>query len=339
MNKSKTNEKVRKLWAPITWIVLVALLLSGCAKNQQPKVYHVGILNTNANFAAIGTGFKTEMAALGYVEGKNVVYVQGAASTDPAEAQRQAKTLVDDKVDLIVAFPAPETVAAYQATQGTNIPVVCAYAQLDGTNLIKSVTNPGGNMTGVRYPGPETVDKRLETMLQIAPNVKRIWIGYDKNGPNTAIALAALRPLASSMGVKLVEVPATTQADLAADLAAHANLADIGIDAIIIMPDDFNASPDGFAVISKFAADHKIPLAGGLPWMIQKGAIFANGPDLAAIGKQAADSADEVLKGTAVGTIPVVTPNQQLYINYKLAQGLGLTVPVGLLSEAAQIIR
>jgi len=337
MKKSKTNEKVRKLWAPIAWIMLVALLLSGCA--LKPKVYHVGILNTNANFAAIGTGFKAEMTALGYVEGKNIVYVQGSASTDPAESRRQAKTLMDDKVDLIVAFPAPETVAAYQATQGTNIPVVCAYAQLDGTNMIKSVTEPGGNMTGVRYPGSETVSKRLETMLKIAPNVKRVWIGYDKNGPNTAIALAALRPLASSLGVTLVEVPASAKADLAADLAARANLADVGIDAIIIMPDDFNASPDGFAVISKFAADHKIPLAGGLPWMIQKGAVFANGPDLAAIGKQAAGSADEVLKGVSVGTIPVVTPNQQLYINNKVAQSLGLTVPVGLLSEAAQIIR
>ena len=338
MNKSTTKGMARKLWIPITWIMLAALLLSGCGASK-PKVYHVGILNTNANFAAIGTGFKAEMTKLGYAEGQNIVYVQGAASTDPAEAQRQAKTLVADKVDLLVAFPAPETVAAYQATQGTNIPVVCAYAQLDGTNLIKSVVNPGGNMTGVRYPGPETVDKRLETMLQIAPNVKRVWIGYDKNGPNTAGALAALRPLASSLGVKLVEVPATAKADLAADLASRANLADIGIDAIIIMPDDFNASPDGFAVISKFAADHKIPLAGGLPWMIQKGAIFANGPDLASIGKQAADSADEVLKGTPVGTIPVVTPAQQLYINYKLAQGLGLTVPVGLLTEAVQIIR
>jgi len=338
MNKSTTKGMARKLWIPITWIMLAALLLSGCGASK-PKVYHVGILNTNANFAAIGTGFKAEMTKLGYAEGQNIVYVQGAASTDPAEAQRQAKTLVNEKPDLIVAFPAPETVAAYQATQGTNIPVVCAYAQLDGTNLIKSVTNPGGNMTGVRYPGPESVDKRLETMHQIAPNVKRVWIGYDKNGPNTAVALAALRPLASSMGITLVEVPASTKADLAADLAARANLADIGIDAIIIMPDDFNASPDGFAVISKFATTHKIPLAGGLPWMIQQGAVFANGPDLASIGKLAADSADEVLKGVSVGTIPVVTPNQQLYINYKVAQGLGLTVPVGLLSEAAQIIR
>jgi len=337
MNNMNSRRKYQKKLAVLTWVSVFALLLSACGATK-PKVYRIGILTDNANFAAIGTGFKTKMTELGYTEGKNIVYIEQPISSDPAELQRQAKALVDQKVDLIFAFPAPETVAAYQATQGTNIPVVCAYAQLDGTNMIKSVREPGGNLTGVRYPGPETVSKRLETMLEIVPTAKRIWIGYDKNGPNTAIALGALRPLASSLGVMLVEVPATVKADLAADLSARANLADIGVDAMLIMPDDFNASPDGFAVLSKFAADHKIPLAGGLPTMIQKGAIFANGPDLATIGNLAAVSAKEVLNGTPPGTIPVVTPDQNLYINYKTTQALGLTVPDGLLAQATQII-
>ena len=327
----------RRISTLLAWMIVIILLLGGC--DQKPKVFSVGILTDNANFRAIGVGFKAKMTELGYGVGKNIVYVEQPISSDPADLQRQVRALVDQKVDLIFAFPAPETAAAYAGTQGTNIPVVCAYAQLDGTNMIKNVRQPGGNLTGVRYPGPETVSKRLETMIEIAPDAKRIWIGYDKNGPNTAIALGALRPLAASLGIKLVEVPATVKADLAADLAARAHLADIGIDAIFIMPGDFNASPDGFAVLSKFAADHKIPFAGGLPTMIQKGAVFANGPDLATIGKLAAISADKVIKGTPAGTIPVDTPDQNLYINYKTAQALGLTVPDGLLAQAAQIIR
>jgi putative tryptophan/tyrosine transport system substrate-binding protein len=337
MKTKKSQSKYQRILVLITWLSVSCLLLSACGASK-PKMYRVGILTDNANFAAIGIGFKAKMTELGYAEGKNIVYIEQPISSDPAELPSQAKALVDQKVDLIFAYPAPETAVAYKATQGTNIPVVCAYAQLDGTNMIKSVREPGGNLTGVRYPGPETVSKRLEIMLEIAPTVKRVWIGYDKKGPNTSIALGALRPLASSKGVTLVEVPATVKADLAADLAARANLVDIGVDAIIIMPDDFNASPDGFAVLSKFAADHKIPLAGGLPTMIQKGAVFANGPDLATIGKLAAASADNVLKGTPPGTIPVVTPDQNLYINNLTAQALGLTVPDGLLAQAIQII-
>ena len=329
--------KPPKGWALLTWMGMIALLVGGCSPAS--TVYKVGILTDNPNFHAIGDGFKAKMTMLGYAVGKNLVYVEQPLSSDPADLPRQAKALVDQKVDLIFSFPAPETTAAYAATRGTSIPVVCAYAQLDGTNMITSGRKPGGNLTGVRYPGPETVSKRLETMVTIAPKARRIWIGYDKNGPNTAIALGALRPLAQSLGVKLVEVPVIDKADLAADLSARARLADIGLDAIFIMPDDFNASPDGFAVLSGFASDHHIPLAGGLPWMIQKGAIFANGPDLATIGSLAAASADEILKGTPAGTIPVATPNQNLYFNYRTAKALGLTLPESLLAQATQIIR
>ena len=340
MNKGETNEKVRKLWIPITWIVLVALLMSGCGSAQQNKVYHVGILTSNPSFAAIGDGFKAKMTELGYIENKNIIYiVQKPSSSDPAELQRQVKALVDQKVDLIFTFPAPETVAAQAATQGTNIPVVFAYFQVEGTNLIKSVSAPGGNMTGVRYPGPEMISRRLEILHEMVPTVKRVWISYDKNGPNTPATLAVLRPLASSLDVTLIEVPITKLDELGADLAARTNSADIGIDAIITMPDEFNTSAAGFAVLNKFATDHKIPLAGGISYMAQQGALFINTTDLTNVGALAAPLADQILKGIPAGTIPVVTPNQQLIINYKVAQGLGLTVPSGLLSEATQIIR
>jgi hypothetical protein len=39
------------------------------------------------------------------------------------------------------------------------------------------------------------------------------------------------------------------------------------------------------------------------------------------------------------GTIPLVTPEAHLRINYKTAQELGLNVPEGLLSRADEIIR
>ncbi|MFZ1039762.1 MAG: ABC transporter substrate-binding protein [Anaerolineales bacterium] len=326
----------QKAWALLTCVIVIAMLISGCVASK-PKVYHVGILNVTASFAAIGTGFKSQMTTLGYTEGQNIVYIQGPMSTDPAEIQRQAKALVDQKVDLIVAFPVAETQAAFAATQGTNIPIISAYVQLESTNMIKSLTDPGGNLTGVRYPGPELVGRRLQVLLQMAPNVKRVWVGYDKNGANTAGALATLRPMASSLGVKLVEVPVTTADQLGADLAARADSPDIGIDAILMMPDNLNSA--SFPVLNEFAADHKIPLAGGLLAHAQQGAVFANTADLANVGALAAPLADKVLKGISVGTIPVVTPNQQLFINYKVAQGLGLTVSQGLLSEATQIIR
>jgi putative tryptophan/tyrosine transport system substrate-binding protein len=333
-----TRNKARLGWTIFTLVISASLFLSGCGA-PKPKVYRVGILSSNPSFAAISDGFKAKMTDLGYIENQNVIYILQNPSSDPAEQQDAVKKMIDDKVDLIFTFPTPETAAAYAVTQGTNMPVVFAYAPLEGTNLVKSLREPGGNMTGVRYPGPEMISRRLEILHEIAPNAKRVWIGYDKNSPNIPATLDALRPAAATLGITLVEAPITTLEELEADLTARNELADIGLDAIITMPDEFNTSAAGFTLISEFAAEHKIPLAGGIGFMAKQGALFVNTTNLTNVGALAAPLADKILKGASAGTIPVVTPEQTLTINYRVAQGLGITVPEGLLKQTTEIIR
>jgi putative ABC transport system substrate-binding protein len=259
---------------------------------------------------------------------------------DLTGGQNLAQKFVEDKVDLIfTSGSTPLALTAKAATQGTDVPVVFTYASTEESDLVESVRQPGGNITGVRYPGPELISKRLETLIQIAPEVKRVWIGYEKNNPNIAQTLKVLRPAASSLGVTLVEVPATTLEEVEADLAARDQAADPGLDAIILMPDGFSNSPDGLTMMGEFAAKHKIPLGGSFPYTVEGGAVFGNADNLITVGELAAPLADKILKGTPAGTIPVVTPNQELYINYKVAQELDLTIPEGLLSQAVQIIR
>ncbi len=336
-----SNKKmIKALWGVLTWVMIATLVLSGCAGLQKPKVYHVGMLSTNTAFTAIEKGFKAKMTDLGYIENQNIIYdIQTAKpGITPADRIAMAKKLVENKVDLIYVTGSPDSVAAKAATQGTNIPVVMAYGQLEGTTLVKSVSQPGGNMTGVRYPGPEMITRRLKVLLEIVPEAKRIWVGYLKNGPNTGPALEALRPAAKSLGVTLVEVPAAKMDDIAADLAARAQATDIGIDAIVTMPDELSTSPDNFAITNKFAQEHKIPIGGGIGFQATAGALFINTTDMPNVGALAAPLADKVLKGTPPGTIPIVTPEQTLTINYKVAQQLGLTVPEGLLNLANEII-
>jgi putative ABC transport system substrate-binding protein len=114
---------------------------------------------------------------------------------------------------------------------------------------------------------------------------------------------------------------------------------DIGIDAIFIMPEILTQSPEGWAVIIRFADEHKIPVAGGMVYTAKHGAIFSVVPDSVEMGELAASLADKIFKGTQAGTIMVVTPDSRLWLNYKAIQKLGLTVPEGLLSRADKIIR
>ncbi len=322
-------------------ILVVALLLSGCGGAPTPKVYRVGVLGF-APFTQIAEGFKAKMAELGYVEGQNITYdvqLWDAAVDTPASGTEKIKKFVSDGVDLVFSFPTEQTVLAKAATDGTKIPLVFCFAGLEGNDLVKNVREPGGNITGVRYPGPETTGKRLELLTQIAPTAKRIGVFYQVGYPTTIPALEVLHPLAVKLGVTLVEIPVNNLDEMKADLEARAKQSDPGVDAFLQMADGLTHSADGSALVMKFAKEHSLPYGGGHYYQADQGAVFAYSPYDFEMGQLAAPIANKVFKGTPAGTIPLSTPENHLVINYKVAQELGLTVPEGLLQQASKIIR
>ena len=151
------------------------------------------------------------MAELGYVEGENIVYDFQSAHADAAKMKEISEKFVADEVDLILAITNGAALTAKAATEGTDIPVVFAIAQTEGGELVASVREPGGNITGVRYPGSDLAVKRFEFLLDLAPQTKRIWLTYLANYGAALSALEALRPVASSASVTLVKVPITPE--------------------------------------------------------------------------------------------------------------------------------
>jgi len=333
-----SQDRTRSPWPIFVLILVLTLLLSGCGASAT-RVYRVGILSDLPPFASMGDGFKAKMTELGYIEGQNIVYDFQKVSADPAGEQRAVKKFVEDKVDLIFSFPTEASLTAKALTQGTNIPVVFASAVLEQNDLVKNVREPGGNITGVRFPGPELSVKRFELLLELVPQAKRICVIYNPKYPANPSALEQLRPVASSRGITLVEVPVHSTKDIEVDLQTRAKSADIGIDAILIITDDLSQSPDGWGLISKFAAQHKVPIAGSAGFEADTGAIFSYIPDNVETGMLAAPVADKILRGTQAGTLPVLTPESRLRLNYKVTQELGLTVPDGLLKQASEVIR
>jgi len=321
-----------------TFLIMACVFTSGCGEKKE-KVYHVGILSGAGIFNKIADGFKTKMTELGYIEGTNIVYDLHELDTEPAGQERVARRLVEDKVDLIFAFPTGPSLAAKAAVQGTSIPVVFALAGIEGNNLVESISKPGGNITGVRFPGPESIVKRLDILHELVPKANRIYIIYDHNYPNANIAIEQLRPASRDMGLTLVEDPVNNLEELRASLQERAALDDIGIDAIMIMPEILSQTSEGFGEILKFANEHKAPIAGATAYTADLGAMFSYGPDTFELGMLAAIQADKIFKGTPAGTIMVVTPTIYLRLNYKVIKELGLDVSEGLLSMTKEIIR
>ena len=322
-----------KLWGWLALLlgsVLVGLLISGCGA-EEPKVYRVGILSGLDFFADTADGFKAKMTELGYIEGENIIYDIQTTNFDPAEEQRILEKFVADEVDLIFTFPTEVALAAKAATQGTDIPVLFANSFIEGVDLIESVREPGGNITGVRYPGPDLAVKGLETLLEVAPQAKRVWVPYLQDYPSVPSQLEVLRPTAASLGVTLVEVPATSTAEIEADLQARAQSDDLGLDAILTIYEPLATWPDVVALVTEFAAEHQVPIGNQVVFRIVVNNVQ--------VGRQAAPMADKIFKGTPAGTIPVTSADPVLIINYTEAQELGLTVSESLLRRADEIIR
>jgi putative ABC transport system substrate-binding protein len=302
-------------------------------------VYRVGVLAGLEFAAPTADSFKAEMTELGYVEGENVIYDVQVTDFDMAAYQRILEKFVADEVDLIFVLPTEASLLAKEATQGTDIPVVFAIANIEGTGLVDSVRQPGGNITGVRYPGVEVSLKRFEIMRELVPEATRIWIPYQRGYGNVVYQLEALYPAAEAAGVTLIEAPADNGAELEADLQGRAQADDVGIDAILFLVEPLQVRPDAVEAIVNFAAAHKIPIGGVILIVDDYGSVFEVNVDFTNDGQQAARLADKILRGTPAGTIPVISAESVLKINYAVAQELGLNVDEGLLSQAVEIIR
>jgi putative ABC transport system substrate-binding protein len=122
------------------------------------------------------------------------------------------------------------------------------------------VGEPGGNITGVRYHGPDIALQHFEIMCELAPQAKRMWIPYQRGYPTVASQLEVLYPAAVSVGVTLEEGPANDTAELKVLLDVRAKSADIGMDAILFLAEPLAVTPDAFVVMGKFASDIKFRL-------------------------------------------------------------------------------
>jgi putative tryptophan/tyrosine transport system substrate-binding protein len=334
------QRKTQNVPALLTWLLVVTIVLSGCSQAQQSKVYRVGILSGLDAFAPAVDGFKAKMTELGYVEGENIVYDVQSTNVDIDAYKRISKKFVEDQVDLIFVFPTEASMEAKAATQGTDIPVIFALAFTDvpGVDLIESVREPGGNITGVRFPSADIASKRLQILLELAPDAERIFVPYLKGYPNVPGQLDVIRPQAEGLGVELVEYGAASPDELQAELNRQAASSD-GIDAILMIAEPLAITPPFYSVLGQYSYEHSIPIGGALITVNGYTPIFGLLPDAKATGEQAALLAHKVFEGTAAGTIPVITADSTFQIEINAAQALGVTVPEGLLKQADRIIK
>src|SRR5580700_4878612 len=149
------------------------------ARAQEPLPL-VGFLYLGDSFAiSFGNrlenlpAFRRGLAEAGFVEGKNVRFeFHGSPSNERLPAL--AVELVNKRPTVIVATGSPPAILAARAATST-VPIVFATG-LDPLKygLVTSLNRPLGNVTGISLLGSELVGKRLELLLEVTPQAKKI---------------------------------------------------------------------------------------------------------------------------------------------------------------------
>lgn len=321
----------------LTLMVFVSLILTACGA-PPARSYKVGIVYASISLEQLVTGLKAGMTEQGYVEGKTVTYIYekptSASSNSPEQLSAQVQKLVQAQVDLIVTVGTPATQAAKDATAGTTLPIVFVpIADPVKAGFVQSFQQPGANITGVASP-PERQGKRVEYLVQIVPNVKRIYVPYDAVDTSAALYLKITSDAAAKLGIELVTQPIKS----ADEATAAINTIPDNVQAIYLLPSGplmSNRSQD----LIKVSIQKKLPLSVSNPAQATQGALFAYNFQNETAGKQTARLVAKILTGTKPADLPVETADSFLTINLKTAQAIDLTIGDDILRQAATIIR
>src|SRR5262249_19794538 len=161
----------------------------------------IGFLSLS-NPTGFHDGFAKGLRDLGYVEGKTIYVERRFAGGDLDRLAAFAKELVELRPRMIVGSGSPAAVAVSRASQ--TIPIFMAsVADPVAVGLIRSVSRPGGHITGNTVTSPELSGKRLQLLQEMIPSVRRVNVLVDATDPVSVELLTQTRTAAQTLGLAL----------------------------------------------------------------------------------------------------------------------------------------
>jgi putative tryptophan/tyrosine transport system substrate-binding protein len=275
-------------------------------------------------------GIVEELAAAGYVVGKNLRLDYQSAQGNTATAAQIARKFVGDRPDVIVAMSTPSAQTVVAATR--EIPIVfSAVTDPVAAKLVKSWEATGGNVTGVS--DLPLLDKHLVLLRQALPTAKRIGVVYNPGEANSVAAIAQLKKLAQPAGLSVIEGAAPRTVDVASAAQSLVGKVDA-----IYAPTDNNVT-SAFEALAKVADQGRVPLIAADPSLAARGAALGIGTNYHDLGRQSGKLVVRVLKGEAPGSIASqVSPTLELLVNQAAARRQGLALSDALLKSATRLI-
>jgi putative tryptophan/tyrosine transport system substrate-binding protein len=323
--KGKINIYIQ--WSVVS-ILMLLTIFGGCKTHEKP--FTIGVLVDVSNFGTVIEGFKTGMAELGYVEGKNVKYIyDGILENNQNIIDAEIKKLLSQDVDLLLPVGNLLALRAKKVVEGTDMPVLFSTVSKPiESGLVSSLSHPGGNATGVT--NTDSTTKALEFLKMITPGLKKVYLPYNPDDEISITCLPAVDKAASQLKIELVFHKVRSVEEAVAAIKALPK----DVDAIFRIPSPTLDSRD--IELSQAAIERRLPMGSRVP--LDKAVLMTYSDNLFNIGKQTARLANEIRKGAKPADLPVETSETYLTVNLITAEKIGLHIQDDILAQARIII-
>lgn len=315
--------------------VVVWLLVAGAVpvQAQTPgRIYRLGhISNSTISEATSRKIILPELAKLGFVEGRNLVFDGRVGELDAQTSLM--RELLPAQPDVIIAV-GPALAAVGAATR--TVPIVSFGRDPTELGLAQSYARPGGNVTGVVILISELEAKRLSILHEVAPDRRRVAVlvsSATSSGP-TAIGEAAMRKAAEDLDVELLRFLVASPVDYPAAFAA---MRAAGAEALLISAtSEFYRDGKQLAAL---ALEARLPTVCEWADMAHAGCLIGYGPDRTALRLRMAAQIAQIFRGAVPGDIAIELPTAfELAVNQKVAKSLDLSIPLSVLVGAREVI-
>jgi len=293
--------KLKRL-LPLFLFSLMFTSLTGCGNN----LTKVGILQPLGH-PALDTaikGFKQGLEDNGFINGKNIQFVEMNANQNATLLPTYAESLVTScALSLGVGTDASIALKAASNSKGIEKPVLfTAVTDPNNAGLVSNYDAPEGFVTGSSDAQP--VDAQIDLIIEAIPTVDKIGIIYTTSETNSKVQADQAKAAITKIGGIDVEEKTCSNTDIDTvikDLASKP-----GIDAIYI-PTDNNIAAH-MSIIQDACAPKGILVVCGEEGMLVNGGHLTLSINYAELGKRAGIMAADLLKGNkSVAQTPVVT--------------------------------
>ncbi len=295
-------------------------ILSACQVSEEvtnEKVFKIGIsqLAEHPALDDARLGFEEGLKELGVVAEITYQNAQGDIPNTVSISQK----FVKDKLDLIYAIATPAAQSAKQATK--DIPILfSAVTDPVAAELVASMGNPGGNITGTSDEAP--MDRQLQLFKDLDPNIKKVGIIFNTSEENSHIQVDRAKEIGNNIGIEIMDVGISTISEIPQAVDSIIKK----VDGIYTITDNMVAS--AINIVSEKAIENQIITVGAEDSHVKGGILIADGLSYYELGKQTAQMAKEILvDGKSPSDVPsAVSTNTKKTFNKNTLERLGLDI-------------